>query len=311
MEDSITIEERIVGSAEVKSTAEVPQSTELTEAKIDISDPYIDQEMEDVSPTVEKVDAESHAEEDLPVEPVDAAAKEELPKSVQKRINKYVREKREADERAARAEQQGLAYLQQLQQFQGGVQQAPSRDPYAPMEPLDNDPKYIGNEKAYLRDYIKYEKDKIVYESQRNNAQRYQNDLETRYAQRIEEAREKYDDFDETIASLNSYPAINNHANAQQVISMIREIDNGADVAYYLAKNRGEFIDILNSNSVRALIELGKRSALLESPKIQNIKPTSPAPPKNVGNSGKAPQAKRHFADLSIDEMEKHFRSIR
>lgn len=308
MEDeSITIENRIVGQAE--PVAE--QSPEQPDAKVEAFDPYQNEVIEEVSTLVDgkQVDAEESTPEAEEPPKVAAATEEELPKSVQKRINKYAREKKEADERAWKAEQERLFVLQQLQQFQGGTQAQPQRDPYAPIEPQENDPKYIGNDKAYFRDYVKFQKDSMVYESQKNNAQRYQQDVETKYQNKVNEARDKYDDFDETIASLNNYPAINGHANVNNVITAIRELDNGPDVAYYLTKNPAEFIEILNKTPLKAAMELGRRSSLLEQPMVKNVKPTSPPPIKNINGSGAPPKSKKHFSELSLDEMETYFRS--
>lgn len=303
MEDeSIQIQERIVG--------EPPAVQEQPDAKIEAFDPYQDIELQEVAQGAESLET-SAVEEKAPeveakVETKDDDVDEELPRSVQKRINKMNRERREAEERAHRAEMQlAQAYQPQL------LQQQQQRDPYAPVEPDENDPKYATNVKAYIKDAVEYQKRLFAYEAQKSNAQRYQAEREQKYVQQANLAREKYDDFEEAIEGLAKYPAITSHPNLNTALEAIKELNNGADVAYHLAKNANDLMAILNKSPVAMIAELGRVSGKVEANETKPAVTKSNAPPPPTKVSGIAPPpSKKHFADLSIDEMEAKFRSL-
>lgn len=303
-DDSIVTEQRVVGEQPI-TTNEQP------EQKLEALDPYANEEMQEVAQGIDNLEPEVGSTPESEPEPQalaeESEVEEELPRSVQKRINKMTREKREAEERAMRAEMLAAQVSQGLQSSQ---QQAVQRDPYAPLEPSEHDAKYVGNDKAYLRDYVNYQKNLIQYEAQRNNQTRYQTELEQKHLQRMEDARDKYDDFDETINGLSRYPVINNHPNLAVWVNAIKELDNGTDVAYHLAKNANDFIAILNKNPLNMAIELGRISGRVDVDPTKSVASKSPPPPKKIGGGAPPPKPTRHFADLSLDEMEAKFRSI-
>jgi len=300
-DDQIQIEQRVVGQP-LATTNEQP------EMKLEALDPYSDEEMQEVAQGAENLDVDVAQVEETTAEPEMTAEEtetEELPRSVQKRLNKMTREKRDAEERAMRAEMLASQFTQGYSQ-----QQPVQSDPYAPAEPLENDPRYAGNDKAYFKDYISYQKRLIQYEAQKSSAQRYQNEVEQKYQQRIDEARDKYDDFDEAINGLGRYPAINQHTNLMMAINAIKELENGTDVGYYLAKNASDFIAVLNKSPLNMAIELGKISVRVDASQTKTIATKSPPPPKKIGGAAPAPIKNRNFADLSLDEMEAKFRSL-
>lgn len=301
-DDSIQIEQRVVGQP--------PATTnEQPEMKLEALDPYSNEEMQEVAPGSENLDVDVAQVEEPTAEPEITAeeteTEEELPRSVQKRLNKMTREKRDAEERAMRAEMLASQVTQGYSQ-----QQHVQSDPYAPVEPSENDPRYAGNDKAYFKDYISYQKRLIQYEAQKSSAQRYQNEVEQKYQQRIDEARDKYDDFDEAINGLGRYPTINQHPNLMTAINAIKELENGADVGYYLAKNASDFIAVLNKSPLNMAMELGKISGSVDASQTKTIAPKSPPPPKKIGGAAPPPIKNRNFADLSLDEMEAKFRSL-
>lgn len=307
-DDSIQIEQRVVGQPQ----GEPATTQEQPETKLEALDPYLTEDMQEVAPGSENLETVGNAEEpaaepNAHADEHDADVEEELPRSVQKRLNKMTREKREAEERAMRAEMLAQQFAQAVTPQQ---QQTVQRDPYAPVEPLENDPKYLGNDKAYLRDYVNYQKQLIQYEAQKNSAQRYQSEVEQKYQQRINEAREKYDDFDESINNLSKYPAINNHPNLMTAVNAIKELENGADVGYYLAKNANDFMALLNKNPLNMAMELGRLSGRVETAPLNKVVSNAPPPPRKIAGGAPPPKPNRHFADLSLDEMEAKFRSL-
>lgn len=300
-DEDIEITERVVGE---------PPTPEQPEQKLEALDPYEGEELQEVAQGAENLEkpveeAPSEIAETKESEAIEEGEEEELPRSVQKRLAKATREKHEALERAIRAEvvaQQYVAQQPQSQQVQ--------RDPYAPVEPLENDPRYQGNDKAYFKDYIQYQKNLIQYEAQKHTAQRYQTEVEQKYIQQFAEAQEKYDDFDEVFAGLSRYPVINQHPNLVNATAAIKELNNSGDVVYHLAKNPNDFIALLNKNPMTMVMELGRISGRVEAAPTKAIIPRAPAPPKKLNGSASPPQPKRHFADLSLDEMEAKFRSL-
>ena len=232
----------------------------------------------------------------------------ELPVSAQKRINKMHAAKRSAEARALQLENINANLQAELKRIREPIIQSyVPVDPYAPVEPNENDTKYNDNPKAYMRDYVNYQKNNIIYENRQAQLGAYQQQKTEHYNKLVNIAREQYEDFDETIQSLIDLPIAPNQQ-TDEIVATLQEVDNAADVAYYLGKNPDDFMRLLKLSSRLAAIELGKISAKISTP--STVKSNAPPPPKNPkGLSGSKPQ--KSLIDLSIDDMAKSFRSMR
>jgi hypothetical protein len=110
------------------------------------------------------------------------------------------------------------------------------------------------------------------------------------YCERSDEARKVHDDFDEVISRDNPLP--------QAAMLAIIELDNGPEVAYYLAKNPEIRKGLLGLSPLKAVAEVGRVSAILAGTAQEAVKPPAlhtgqepgktPVPPK-VASSAPAP----------------------
>ena len=100
-------------------------------------------------------------------------------------------------------------------------------------------------------------------------AAKYQKEVFETYQDREEEAREKYDDFDQVIQN----PKL---AVTELMAQTIRESDIGPDVAYYLGTNPKEAARISKLSPASQIKEVGKIENLLEN--NPSIKKTTNAP---------------------------------
>jgi len=100
-------------------------------------------------------------------------------------------------------------------------------------------------------------------------AAKYQKEVFEAYQDREEEAREKYDDFDQVIQN----PKL---AVTELMAQTIRESDIGPDVAYYLGTNPKEAARISKLSPASQIKEVGKIEIRLES--NPSVKKTTNAP---------------------------------
>ena len=87
------------------------------------------------------------------------------------------------------------------------------------------------------------------------------------FANQMTDARSKYEDFDEALsASVPIYTGVE---------LQILELENGAEVAYYLGKHRDVAQKLMAMSEVRAMAEVGKIAARLENVTQVDDTPTS------------------------------------
>lgn len=201
------------------------------------------------------------------------ALQEEHRKSVQRRIDSITREKYEA-----RAEAKMLR--QQLEALQREVkpQQAKPHDDQAPKP--DQFERYEDYLEARAEFRAEFRADQKVRELLREYQQRTELDTyQTRIAQRWSEqqakARESLPDFDDVVASAQDIPI------PQAIAQAIVESERGAEIAYYLARNRNEAERITRLNPTQAAIAIGRIEAVLDE-KLRPQSSQTPAPIKPV-----------------------------
>ena len=111
-------------------------------------------------------------------------------------------------------------------------------------------------------------------------------EAQRQFAERVEKARMKYDDFDEVV--LNPYVPI-----TDEMVMAIHESELGPDIAYYLGKHPEEAMRIARLSPVAQAREIGKIEARLSQPSQPAAKQQEPrritkAPePIGSGVSGK------------------------
>jgi hypothetical protein len=107
------------------------------------------------------------------------------------------------------------------------------------------------------------------------------------YNDRVEQARGKYEDFDEIVAE-NSKTQI-----PQSVYLAVVEMENGPDVAYYLGKHPEVCDELMDMSQLAAVRRIERIAVQLESGKPSetpkpNEKPKPPAPIAPVGSTATA-----------------------
>lgn len=207
--------------------------------------------------------------EDKPKEP-------DVPKGVQKRIDRAVRAKYEAEARAKVLEER-LAALEQRQYAQP-TQQSSIKDSEPTIDKFDSFDEYVAAKAAYIAkqqiESTLTEREKR--ESAAREATERQKTVES-WEKRVAQATAEMPDFEDVIAS-SEVPMT---GPMQQVIM---ESDIGPKLAYHLANNPDEATKIAQMSPIRAIAALGRLEERLVSEK-PGVKSTSTPPPiQTVGN---------------------------
>lgn len=117
-----------------------------------------------------------------------------------------------------------------------------------------------------------------------------QSEVQQSWASNVEEAKQRYTDFDRVVTNNQSVPI------PQHVAEVIMQMDGGPDVAYHLGTNVNEAARIASLPPVLAAMELGKIEATLSRPKPQTVTqapdPISPVKPK--ASVAKSPEKMSH-----------------
>lgn len=227
------------------------------------------QESQVTDEQVASQDAETSEEStEKPAEPA-------IPKGVQKRIDRAVRQKYEAEARAKMLEER-LAALEQAQ-----------RQPQQTQKVIDNSEPKIENfddfdsfvaAKAEWIAAKKIEETLTARERKQleeREATERQKTVES-WSRRVAEATAEMPDFEDVIAS-SDVPMT---APMQQAIM---ESDVGPKLAYYLATNPDEAVEISRMSSIGQVRALGRIEAKLESGTAGKKVTSAPPPVKTVG----------------------------
>lgn len=216
---------------------------------------------------------EPEVKEEKPEEPA-------IPKGVQKRIDRAVRQKYEAEARTKMLEER----LQALESRQNQPSAPKVVDNGVPkIENFDNFDEYVAAKAEYIAS-------KKIQEtlSERDNARKAEYEAAERqktadsWTKRLASATAELPDFEDVLASSD----VPMSAPMQEAIM---ESDIGPRLAYYLAQNPEEAIQIAGMSPVAAIRTLGRIEERLTSQKPATPK-VAPAPIKPVG--GRAAVAK-------------------
>jgi len=222
-------------------------------------------------PIGEQKKEEPKAEEPKPEEPKEEA----VPKGVQKRIDRAVRQKYEAEARAKMLEER-LEKLERMGQTQPQQQHIAQND-RPTIDKFDNFDDYVAATAEWIADQ-KIQKTLTEREKQqaaeREAAERTKT-VES-WNKRLAQATVEMPDFEDVVAS-SDVPV------TPPVQQAIMESDVGPKLAYYLASHPDEASAIAAMAPIGAIRALGRLEERLASQK-PNIKPTSaPEPIKPVG----------------------------
>lgn len=264
-------------------TGEVPPGTEVDPEPEETPE----EEVESTEPPAEEPPAEEEeATEETP--PEEAATDEETvdeppepSDDMQARLDKIEAQHQKRVEKLERRQM----YLQRQLEKQAravSLPEIPETDVKAPKE-ADFDS--IEDYEAALGDY---KTQLAVNRELRNYRERAMGDSSQQQMQQfvtdtINEGRSKYEDF-EDVAMANTVPI------TQEMLGVMQELDNPADIAYYLGKNRSECASISNMSreqAIRALtkVEAKVAQALEQKPPAAAAAEPKPKPKKKVSSA--------------------------
>ncbi len=231
----------------------------------------------------------------------------DTPPGVQKRIDKLVKAQKEAERRAAEAERK-VAELQGSRPVEG-QQKEPSSGKNAPpaavtakakpeQKDFDTYDGYIEALADWRYETRKAEDEAKAAQQARQNAERAAAEV---HVQRVNAAKERYPDYDEVMAGVQSLPI------TREIHDGIVKSEKGPDIAYHLAKNPDEVRRIAALTPDRQLVEMGKLEAKFETAATPaNEKPNKadkkplPKPPANVGGSAGAKEPDLNDPSISM-----------
>ena len=189
-------------------------------------------------------------------------------RSYERRIDKIVRSRAEAQARAEKAELE----LQNLRSSQ-----TPRVDEGAPrMEDFTDVKEYEKSVRAHERKIALEEHDKKQKDTQQ---QQVLSRLSSEWEDRLAKAYDKYDDFDEVVGEIKPVNPLS---------IAIMEEENGPDIAHYLGKNPKEIRRILDLSVNAQVREIGKLSIKLSQTSEPKKPSKAPPPITPVTGSGSA-----------------------
>lgn len=202
------------------------------------------------------------ASDPTPVEAVDAQAEEKAEADKAKKREGYkARAKIARAEKEAQELREQLAALKAERESQGLAE--PNRDEF------DDYEQYLDKRAEWRAEQL-YTRKEAEQAARRADEQRQSREYEAdaRWNESQASAREKYNDFDSVVYGDVSI--------SQTMANAIRDADDGAEVAYYLAKNVSE------ADRISQLSDLAQIKAIGAIEERLKERPTRPPPPKPV-----------------------------
>lgn len=149
---------------------------------------------------------------------------------------------------------------------------------------LGADETYEDAQQKWLRDHKRWDREQERLEASKAKEEETSRETAKRVQGKFEEARTKYEDFDDVVSSNWVTPQIQ-----AAVAEYLKEADS-MDALYYLGKHPEEVERLSGLSRVRQLAEIGKIEAKLSTPEPKQpaAPPTSkaPAPIRNVSGGG-------------------------
>lgn len=219
---------------------------------------------------------ESAPDQNATADAAEQPEEHKVPKGVQKRIDRLTRE---------RYRLQGeLEALRRQQTPQTEVRQPQANAESAPT------PEQFQSYESYLEAKAEWKAEQKVAEvlnrhqesTRQQSAQAESTRLQRQWESRIETAMEAYDDFEE-VALAADVPI------TDSMMQAILRAEKGADVAYYLGKNRSEAEKIARMDPFSQAIAIGRLEATIAQPAA---KKTTAAPPPIIPVGARASASK-------------------
>jgi len=234
-----------------------------------------------------------------PVEPVEGAEQvkpepkpdDPIPKGVQKRIDRAVRQKYEAEARAKMLEER-VAAMESRQAPQQQQRQADDQEPT--IDKFDNFDQYVAAKAEYIAK--KQIESTLTEREQRQKAEREATErtkTADSWNKRIAAATVEMPDFEEVLAS-SDVPMT---PSMQQAIM---ESDIGPRLAYYLANNPDEAEKIAGMSPIGAIRTLGRIEERLSNQKPTVKTTDAPAPIKSIGASASVSKDPSKMSDAEF-----------
>lgn len=220
---------------------------------------------------------------------------ESIPKGVQKRIDRAVRQKYEAEARANELERR----LQQLEQQSRRPEQT-KVDGEPRLEQFENIEDYVSAKAAYVADQRIQQtltaRERAEAEKQ---AQAAQIQSAESWNKRVQLVTAELPDFADVVSSSDI------RFKEPLALEAIRESDIGPKIAYYLASNPDEADEIAGMRGLSAVRAIGRIEARLSSEKASVTK--TPPPIEPAGTKAKAVKTPDQMSDSEFAAWRKKF----
>jgi len=205
--------------------------------------------------------------------PAEEADKHELPKGVQRRIDRAVRAKYEAEARTKVAEEE-------LQRWRGESRQQAPENAEPTIDKFDNIEHYISAKAKWVANSeIRKAMEQTAHQTQAQQEHQYHAQVMQDWSVRLEQTTAELPDFEEVL-SASTVPMSGAMERA------ILESEVGPKLAYWLAQNPKEAHEISQLPPTRAIARLGRIEERLTTAKPAAPRTTSAPPPvKPVGNT--------------------------
>lgn len=256
----------------------------MDEAAIEVAAPVaeltaaqeIDNAVSEVAPPVEEA---ATPEPETKPEPKE----EPIPKGVQKRIDRAVRQKYEAEARANELERR-------LQQLESQAKPTSRVEGEPRIDQFDNIEDYVSAKARYV---ARMELNETLTARERaeaeQRAQAAQQQSAENWNKRVQLATAEMPDFADVVSSSDII------FNEPAVLQAIQESDIGPKIAYYLASNPDEADDIAQLRGSAAIRAIGRIEAKLEMSKANPTK--APPPIEPTGTKARAVKSPNEMTD--------------
>ena len=219
------------------------------------------------APSLEAPPSEPTLPTDEAPKPPEEKDPHELPKGVQRRIDRAVRAKYEAEARARVAEEQLAQFRQPMGAPQAASPEEPTIDKYSNIEQYVSDKaRWVANQE------LQRALTQNAQQARQHQEQQSRSEAMAQWSVRLEQATADLPDFEEVVAS-SSVPMSGAMEHA------IIESEIGPKLAYWLAQNPDEALKISQLPPTRAFAQLGRIEERLLTAKPPAPKTTSAPPP--------------------------------
>jgi hypothetical protein len=247
--------------------------TQEAEVTVESTEQEVIGEVTECQPTeVEETKAEQT--EEAAASDVDDPEPSKKARGVQRRINELVADKRYLQER--------LANLERLVQQPQQVQQQPKAEEAPKIEDFNNLEDFIAakaaDEAKKIVEGTLTEREQAIAEARR---QQEHQEVTKKAAERLEIARNKYDDFDDAFGSAAPL--------SEYMSEFIIRTEEGMDIAYFLAKNPSESDRIARMDDFNAALALADLRSKIKLPVKKSSAPPPISPVKGASKAEKDP----------------------